>query len=153
VPATLDHDPFADGPVFNSPVVRGTDLHAALRRAAAAAGDGFVKWPSPIVDESDPVDLYLSTQPGSVSGGTTYFTPDINPPPLESTGGSSTVDQWTPVETTSGISTGAETDINWRWRQLRRRVQRVLSPQTSERTAPMQFATILPDDRPLALTP
>jgi len=125
VPPILDHDPFADGDVFNSPVANGANRRADLLNELS---NDDKNWPSPIVDETDQVDGLATTQP---TGGTTYFTPDIQPPSPDSTGVSSTGLEWIPVDTLSGISTGAETDIKWRFKQLKRRGQSVLSPQSA----------------------
>jgi len=149
-PPILDHDPFAQGAIFNSRIAGSVSNRASLASQEPPDTEND-NWPSPIVDESDPVDVMASALP---FGSTAYFTPEINTAPPDSTGSSSAV-QWLPVETTSGLSTGAETDINWRFKQqLRRRGQRVVAPADAlqdlpakRRPTPMQFATILPEGR------
>jgi len=99
VPGYVDHDPFADGEVFDS--TSGTE----------------VNWPSPISDESDDVDVLATTQP---TGG--YYTPDILPAAPDTTSYTSSsstgAQMWTPVDTTtSSIGTNVASVIDWRWKQ------------------------------------
>jgi len=123
VPPILDHDPFAGGEEFNSRERPSVDSRIALANQEPADADEQLNtndhWPSPIVDQTDPVDVLLSTsQP---TGGTTYFTPEIRPPDSDSTASALSATPWVRVETISAISTGGETDTNWIFRQLKRK--------------------------------
>jgi len=102
VPGFVDHDPFAQGEPFQSD---GT------------AND--VEWPSPIVDESDDIDVLATTQP---TGG--YYTPEIRPPepdtsPVVSASATSTAQGlvWTHANTISTLEGTGESVIDWRWKQ------------------------------------
>jgi len=89
---------------------------------------GQIDWPSPISDESDPVDVLATTQP---TGG--FFTPDILPPVAEtaSAASSSTAVYWAPVETTtSSILAPVASEVSWRWKQKLRSQHRGGRPMT-----------------------
>jgi len=110
LPGYVDQDPFAGGQVFVSDSTAWN-----------------VPWPSPIADESDPVDVLATTQP---TGG--YYTPDILPPPPDTGGSTATSSsvQWLPVQTTT-TSVAAPSVISWRWKQKLRsqlRGQHPMSP-------------------------